>query len=869
MLTKKVFLSEVSPALKRDIEKITQQIGNSASDTSIFTLRGCRSGILKGITAWPEEHSGLLNNLKLEGISSLQNSKYWLKLEITATHNLENQTSLAFLRGLNFCFRLLYPGSHTCRPSSVDIFGTSVSLLRLYVLSEEVGAQLQRDIRQFISYSSLANATKKAIVQQVIQLVKVLIQDKKESLGDIYNRGLDNNSLSAMGVPRHRLAAVKSQLKTFIKAVEPRKFSRVKISITGLTLDVTELSTISALATTQVSELSQMPYYTGQYGHSSKGIRARLSCAIRTIINYCKTNELFQKQFTTSGFDALSINDYQPLKNIFGLYSTYEATAVTHLYEQLTGSSVNQRVLFCDILHFTDEKTGKKSTIDVTPLKALCPKLVDDIKFIHKQEIYFLGQKNYGAETLRTRIAKLVTVFTSFCKTDDVRGPGVQCLSMERGKLQIKILSNIQQKVFNQTISRRTAEGYVSAIRWLCDVTNQKFINAYRIANNRHSAHARRLSTRDTYSLDEVRELAFYVEKGIEINEYSLQDKLAFYFARIQLKTCWNTSSLATIEHTDIRDMDLHSSSGPVTVLVQKPRKGYQTDAYNFDYKVTKSAIHDLLKVRDELTYSIRSKHKSDKFSGLLFIYEENGKLKVISANGIVARIATLLNKLGCSIKYNSTKLRKTGANEIYRQISRDFRRYKDVFKHSYSTFLKHYQRINETSSKTTLDDATKVMGQYFLNKEISSDIQIVTEYDSSTQLTPLGGCGSQTGSSDALTLTDTENTVNSENKESCGDFLACVWCKYYRVVADAEHVWQLLSFKEFILSDMQGTIAHFPDGSIQKDAQKALSMRVSTIIAELRKINPKQVTEGVNLFEKNGLHPIWNYTLVNQEQAK
>ncbi|WP_214659657.1 hypothetical protein, partial [Vibrio anguillarum] len=118
------------------------------------------------------------------------------------------------------------------------------------------------------------------------------------------------------------------------------------------------------------------------------------------------------------------------------------------------------------------------------------------------------------------------------------------------------------------------------------------------------------------------------------------------------------------------------TSTRPVTIFIQKPRKGYKTDHFNFDYKSSRSAIHDLLKVRDTLTSSTRSKYGGHDNSRFLFIYEELGQLKTIDYNVVVARIATILMGLGCTVKYNSVKLRKTGSNEVYRQLSKDFKRY-------------------------------------------------------------------------------------------------------------------------------------------------------------------------------------------------
>ena len=153
-------------------------------------------------------------------------------------------------------------------------------------------------------------------------------------------------------------------------------------------------------------------------------------------------------------------------------------------------------------------------------------------------------------------------------------------------------------------------------------------------------------------------------------------------------------------------------------------------------------------------------------------------------------------------------------------------------------------------------------MEQYFSGKELSTEIKIVTEYEYGTQLTPVGGCNAERGSKEAQVYAKQNRILSSNEIDRCGDFMACIWCKHYRVVADADHVWQLLSFKDYVLGDMQGTIAHFSDASLQKQAHRALSERVDEIISRLKITNSSQVSQGRTLFKNNGLHPVWNYAI-------
>ncbi|MBF4257146.1 hypothetical protein EAY31_15900 [Vibrio anguillarum] len=855
-------LCDISPALEQEFMELHYKIENGSIKASKVTVKGYRNGLLQGIKAWPEVSADHLAHLQNHGVKSLRDQKYWLHLEIAAFSNLEKQKAVAFTRSLDFLYRLTHPENYTGKPTFVTVHGSLVGLLDIYLKSELLGDSVRSAITKFVDSEALSKATKVAVVQQVVSIIKALASDENSDVMVLLESVLDEGHLIEAGIKKHRVMPVRSQLRAFIEVVYPDLFYRQKLLIGGRSLDVTELHATSKTALMQIKALAGNAYYSGEFGHVSGGLKGRLSCSIRTILRFVQKDHNFKIKFAEIGLDALSSEGNRPLKDIFRYYKQHEATAVANLYEHYSGIKVNQRILFQDILFFENDKSGKVRTLDISFISEICLKLREDIVSIHQEETELLSQKNYGAETLHARFSKIIKVFSAYCDRDTVNGLGVSFLSANDGKIQLEVLSKIQADVLAKSVSRRTAEGYISAIRWLCGITRQKYINAYRITSNRHAVHALRMKSSDTYTLDEIRELAFHIEKGVVKHDWPLQDRLAMYFARIQIKTCWNTSVIANIECSDIRQIDIPTSTRPVTIFIQKPRKGYKTDHFNFDYKSSRSAIHDLLKVRDTLTSSTRSKYGGHDNSRFLFIYEELGQLKTIDYNVVVARIATILMGLGCTVKYNSVKLRKTGSNEVYRQLSKDFKRYKDTFKHSYPTFIKNYQRVSEASSKTTLSDATKIMEQYFVGKELSSNIEIVTEYESGTQLTPVGGCNAEKGSKEAHYYAKQNRLLASNKIDRCGDFMACIWCKHYRVVADADHVWQLLSFKDYVLGDMQGAIAHFSDVSLQKQAHRALSERVDVIISRLKITNSDQVSLGRTLFKNNGLHPIWNFAI-------
>ena len=112
---------------------------------------------------------------------------------------------------------------------------------------------------------------------------------------------LDENKLIACGIKKHRLTAVRSQIRSFIETVSPDTSSRVTIYIGKYRLDVTKLYSISKISVIQIKRLAETDYYSGEYGHNLAGLKGHLSCSIRVIINYCNADLEFEKHFKKIG----------------------------------------------------------------------------------------------------------------------------------------------------------------------------------------------------------------------------------------------------------------------------------------------------------------------------------------------------------------------------------------------------------------------------------------------------------------------------------------------------------------------------------------------------------------------------------------
>lgn len=853
------FLLSLSSALVNDIESMQSLLEANPNSLNSNTFNGYKKGLINGLRRWPLERKKLLVGLISQGIRILDNKNYWIDLEISSKSMLDQETSVAFTRSLFALYKLSVNQPTLERVSSIRFGEKNVSILEVYAHSRCLGEELNRAFEKLKHSRERTNETKAKVANNIISFIKFIEVrgyqcQKLEDIYVLFKSGALGNELSTT-----RRSATNTSLNALMRLHDPSQYKKDIIQIGTHRIDVTTYARLSPVFLNQLEKVARSDHMRGVHGHKDRANVTRLNSVLRTIAKLCKIDHDFAKKFYENGLDCLLMENFLFLKSIKSKADRHQASELKRVCEIYSNRSISAPELREHVLSFPNIKLGQTKTIDISKLQQLGQRFVADVIELHQSEKDLNEQKNYGMETLHTRFSVLIKM-VKFLNKGVTKKYGLSFLSESKGKYQIELLSKIQAECLNKDMSRRTAEGASACIRWICQVTNQPFINAYRITSNRHAIHAARLGTKDTYSLEEVRELAFYIEKSISQLSVSSKNLLSLHFAKIQIKTCINTASLLTVECDDIRQIDIPTKDKPITVLIQKPRKGYKTDYFNFDPKFPKSAIHDLLYVRDQLTSVVREKFSDDILSDRLFIYEETGQLKTLTNTNTVAHIAQLLLNAGCTVKYNSAKLRKTGANEIYRQLAKDISRYKDALKHSYPTFVKYYQRISEAKQKLNLQNATETMDKYFTGKEISSEIKIVTEYSKSTQLTPLGGCTSKAGSKEAVSYKKAHASLDSSAPLRCGDFLACVWCKYYRVVADASHIWQLLSFKKFVLSSMSSSVAHFSDASTQKQAIEALNYRVDSIVNTIKSINYSAVHEGEILMQTKGMHPDWEF---------
>ncbi|WJG08947.1 hypothetical protein [Aliiglaciecola sp. LCG003] len=443
------------------------------------------------------------------------------------------------------------------------------------------------------------------------------------------------------------------------------------------------------------------------------------------------------------------------------------------------------------------------------------------------------------------------------------------------------VRESIQLKSKQDTLSIVVAKQYQSAIDKLLSFYGLDTINSFPVSTELRSQHQNQLSQNQDklYSYREVVQLAYFIEIGLSNTLLAIKDKVVLYAAKILLKTGWNLTPTLELDTNDLFFLDtpLHGSKTPAIRLFKR-RSNYQTQWYKFEIKAEGLENEGIL-VGDKVApvvFDIKSAIKlttpyppsSDNLSKRIFVYPETNNIGatdvlVLTANRFKTAIDRILTNLGCDIAFNSQKVRKTGLNYIYRKVSKEFKWYQKAGKHSYETFLRHYLMQDSKDVAKTINRATKTMSDYFVRDVTDNVIILLTPPDDGKKV-PNGVCINSKDES-AVKAFESQNRKlldqRGADEQACADFNACLWCPFYRCVADALHVWKLLSYRDFVVADMENSAATFDTITEQLENIEQLKSRVNKVLNDISKLNVQAVIDGKELLRTEGLHPHWKDT--------
>ncbi|MCS6127137.1 hypothetical protein G3485_09000 [Shewanella baltica] len=524
-------------------------------------------------------------------------------------------------------------------------------------------------------------------------------------------------------------------------------------------------------------------------------------------------------------------------------------------------------------------------SIILDPLVTKYPALAKSIYDYAQYELKRIDGNKKSKETVFAKISMIKAIFTSHLdllnSNDHLLLAELGLAALEENSCNIikRIRYAIADKFKNGKLSLGSARGIQSAFRLFCSHYKITDVRSYSVSGKSRKTNESRKKITDYYDKEEVATIAYAIELGLMNAHLSEKEELLLRLGRILIKTGWNLAPLLMLNIDDILKLD-----APITgktahfVRLFKKRADYKTQFYEFEMssnsikkegivfgiEVT-NALTDLEYIRDKISSKLRDKlPKNSKLKYRLSLYRNNND-KILGFTHIKfsAWLNEVLRRFECKIPFSVQRIRKGGLNYIYKTYAKNFKKYEKAGQHSLETFLEVYLRNDSIKSEETIASATKIMSDYFSGRPISDDIIIVTEIPVDTKKTPSGLCASHGNDAEYRAfakqqqrLNRSSDTVNSQ----CGDFNACLFCRHFRLVADAEHIWRLLSYQRYVVGDMERGLSDYSNTSDQAAFIEVLNKRVETMLNDLREININAVENGIALLKKSGCHDDWAF---------
>lgn len=74
--------------------------------------------------------------------------------------------------------------------------------------------------------------------------------------------------------------------------------------------------------------------------------------------------------------------------------------------------------------------------------------------------------------------------------------------------------------------------------------------------------------------------------------------------------------------------------------------------------------------------------------------------------------------------------------------------------------------------------------------------------------------------------------------------------------------VWQLLSYRDYVLADMSASVSNLEGNEQQKEAIEILNNRVNDILRQLGIRTPQAVEQAEEMQRNQGMHPFWSFAV-------
>ena len=327
------------------------------------------------------------------------------------------------------------------------------------------------------------------------------------------------------------------------------------------------------------------------------------------------------------------------------------------------------------------------------------------------------------------------------------------------------------------------------------------------------------------YTEKELSELITCVIKAINFDLKDDSTRLLMYYTLIIMLTGWNLSSVCDLKIDSIKQDEKNKNM--YTIEFIKPRANYTTHSYSFFKNTNDKTIYLLLYVRDILRSRILEKRKNIEYETdhLWICLNSKGYALVAHMGYAIKRINATLKKVGCTVLFNTIRMRKTTTNQLYKIVLKKFSHYRELIDHDFNTFVNHYEQFNILESNNKISNGTKVLEQYLKSEIHLTPPEIKNTEDNVIQFTPLGDCTAQ---------------YNNETTIRCSDYIACVFCKNFSVVNSESQIHKLLDFQNVCISQMTESSSSFNDNNATKIAINEIRERIDFILNILKRHDAK-----------------------------
>jgi hypothetical protein len=857
-----------------------------------------------------------VNILKKEGLDAFIDKSFWANVEFILINHLSCYITVTLHLSALISYHFLNP--KMLSPMILQTGNLSTKLYGLYSISPKFALECHA-VLQSIAKKHPSSAASRGIANRVSNYFKkIASSDYHKNL--LMNHGIESfvKYPEAFSDEYHVLTNKYEQqsLGVMIREAYPDNFGLSKYSSKsektlyinkgGWNIDITGVAELSPKLEGEIRHYLESIHVKDNNPHTPSKIQELRKLSSFLIDLKGQLSHANVDKIKAQGVQAL-MNDNDLMREVLSFRdqareqkkqkrTTFQNAgsrdrnlkAVNALIEVLKHVSLHQDIVKAKLPEFLEfDHTGrvnKNTFVSIKNIHFAFPKLADDLRDIHAVSTTNIKSNQVQNISIKAMFRNFLSAFKHFQDELNSRERkllatlGLAAFNDSQHKLLKKIRKKLRDLAEVNTLQMSSAFLMQSSVNWMLERKALTIIDAYPVSTKRRNKHRKEDNRKKSYSIEQVQELAFYIEECLKINARTLLQKQSLIFARVLLKTGWNVTPVLELETDDLMQMN-SPVSGTSTHFIRlfKRRAAYTTQFHKFELdgqeialneivtgKPVANALKDLLYLRDKLTCEVR--HKLDiahPFQKRVALYEVNGEVRCVDNICFNDVLNRMLHNAGCSVRFTPRRIRRGGMNYVYRQVEKDFNKYKVAGNHSFAVFCENYLEVDPAKAEQTLNRALEIMGNYFHGRPITDDITIVTEISDSWQKTPNGECASEGNDDEATAYNKQHYKIHKEQGISnprCAEFNACLWCSKFRTIADAEHVWKLLSYRDFVIADMEASIVDYERIEMQQEYVRTLSDRVNNVLNALNDINPKSVDQGQELLKTQGIHPFWHF---------